>query len=274
MKKMRYNGLVLFMLATLMFSCQSEFEKIRTSGDPELLYKSALTYYEEESYQKAQSLLELVISSYRGQKEAEDIYFKYAYTYYNLENYILATYYFKNFSQTYPTSDLREEADFMSAYSNYQLSPTFRLDQSYTNQAIEEFQLFVNTHPNSERVDECNRLIDEMRDKLEVKALEEGKLYFNVRQYQAAIQVFENLLKDFPDTDRAAEIRFRIVNSAYLLAENSVVTRQEERYEEVLTLANEYLRRYKTSDFRSDVERFKENSEQQIKGLENVGYQN
>jgi len=274
MKKMRYNGFVLFMLAALLFSCQSEFEKIRTSGDPEVLYKSALNYYEEESYQKAQSLLELVISSYRGQKEAEDIYFKYAYTYYHLENFILATYYFKNFSQTYPTSDLREEADFMSAYSNYQLSPTFRLDQSYTNQAIEEFQLFVNTHPNSERVDECNRLIDEMRDKLEVKALEEGKLYFNVRQYQAAIQVFENLLKDFPDTDRAAEIRFRIVNAAYLLAENSVVTRQEERYTEVITLANEYLRRYNTSDFRSDVERFKENSEQQIKGLENVGYQN
>lgn len=271
---MRYTGVLLLFLAGCMFSCQSEFEKIRTSGDPELLYKSALTYYEEGSYQKAQTLLELVISSYRGQKEAEDIYYKYAYTYYHLENYILATYYFKNFSQTYPTSDLREETDFMSAYSNYQLSPSYRLDQSYTNTAIEEFQLFVNTHPNSERVDECNRLIDEMRDKLEVKSLEEGKLYFNLRQYQAAVQVFENLLKDFPDTDRVEEIRYLIVRSNYLLAENSVVTLQKERYQKVIELAAEYLTRYDDSAYAAEVSDMVEQSEKQINRLDYVRYQN
>ena len=271
---MRYTGILLLFLAGSLFSCQSEFEKIRTSGDPELLYKSALNYYEEGSYQKAQTLLELVISSYRGQKEAEDIYYKYAYTYYYLENFILATYYFKNFSETYPTSDLREEADFMSAYSNYKLSPTYRLDQSYTNTAIAEFQLFVNTHPNSERVDECNRLINEMRDKLEVKSLEEGKLYFDLRQYQAAVQVFENLLKDFPDTDRVKEIRYLIVRSYYLLAENSVVTLQKERYQEVITLGEEYVNRYDDSSFVGEVSTMIEQSEEQINRLDNVRYQN
>lgn len=267
---MRYT-LFLF-LAGLLMSCQSEFEKVRTSGDPELLYKSALAYYEEGSYQKAQSLLELVISSYRGQKEAEDIYFKYAYTYYYLENYILSSYYFKNFSQTYPTSELREEADFMSAYSNYQLSPTYRLDQSYTDQAIQEFQLFVNTHPNSERVDECNRLIDEMRDKLELKAMEEGKLYFDLRNYEAAVQVFENLLKDFPDTDRVEEIRYRIVRSYFLLAENSVVTRQPERYQQVIELSAEYLERYNESEYLDEIAAMQEMSDNKLNNLENVGY--
>lgn len=274
MRNMRYTGVLLLVLTSFMFSCQSEFEKIRTSGDPELLYKSALNYYEEGSYQKAQTLLELVISSYRGQKEAEDIYYKYAYTYYNLENYILATYYFKQFSQTYPTSDLREEADFMSAYSNYQLSPTYRLDQSYTNTAIEEFQLFVNTHPNSEQVDECNRLIDEMRDKLELKVMEEGRLYFDLRRYEAAVQVFENLLKDFPDTDRVQEIRYLIVRSNYLLAENSVVTVQKERYQKVIKLAEEYIMRYADTTYAEETRKMKEQSEQQINRLDNVRYQN
>jgi len=271
---MRHTGVLLLFLTGFMFSCQSEFEKIRTSGDPELLYKAALSYYEEENYQKAQTLLELVISSYRGQKEAEDIYYKYAYTYYYLENYIQSTYYFKTFSQTFPTSDLREEADFMSAYSNYQLSPTYRLDQSYTNTAIQEFQLFVNTHPNSERVDECNRLIDEMRDKLEVKAIEEGKLYFNLRRYEAAVQVFENLLKDFPDTDRVKEIRYFIVRSNYLLAENSVVTLQKERFQNTITLADEYINRYKDSSYNGEIRTMKEQSEEQINRLDNVRYQN
>ena len=272
MRKMRKSGIVLFVVTCLMWSCQSEFEKIRTSGDPKLLYKSALTYYEEESYQTAQTLLELVISSYRGQKEAEDIYFKYAYTYYYLENFILSSYYFKNFAQTYPTSDLREDADFMSAYSNYKLSPTFRLDQSYTDKAIEEFQLFVNTHPNSERVEECNTLIDEMREKQELKFFEEGKLYFDLRKYQAAVQVFENLLKDYPDTDRVEEVRYRIINSYFRLAENSVLARKEERYTTVIELSDEYLDRYDASGYRGDVSDIRGNSEKQIKALRNVRY--
>lgn len=272
MRKMRQYGIFFLFFTGSLWSCQSEFEKIRTSGDPELLYKTALTYYQEGSYQKAQTLLELVISSYRGQKEAEDIYFKYAYTYYYLDNFILSSYYFKNFSQTYPTSDLREDADFMSAYSNFKLSPTYRLDQSYTDKAIEEFQLFVNTHPNSERVDECNKLIDEMREKQEVKALEEGKLYFDLRRYEAAVQVFENLLKDFPDTDRVEEVRFRIINAYYLLAENSVINRQEERYQTVVELADEYMNRYDNTGYEKDIADFKSSSEKQLKAFRDVRY--
>ena len=150
---MKNTLLVAFVgMSLLLSACKSEFEKIRSSGDVSRIYTKALEYYEQQEYQRAQSLFELIISSYRGKKESEEIYYKYAYTYYHLGQYILASYYFKNFSNTYGASSLREEADFMSAYSNYQLSPTFRLDQTYTNQAIDGFQLFVNTYPNSSRV--------------------------------------------------------------------------------------------------------------------------
>lgn len=258
-------------LLLLLASCRSEFEKIRQSGDPKLLYEKATKYYEEEEYQKAQTLYELVISSYRGKKEAEDIYFKYAYTYYYLGRYILASYYFNNFSQTYGASQFREEADFMSAYSNYQLSPTFRLDQSYSEKAIEGFQLFVNTYPRSERVKECNRLIDEMRQKMEVKTLEEGRLYFDLRQYQSAMHSLENLLKDFPDTDNAEEIRYLIIKSNYLLANNSVVDRQQERYLETSTKASEFLERNADSKYAKEISNIYKNVQKKLK---NVGYKN
>ena len=151
------------LLALSLQACKSEYEQIRTSGDPKKILEGALAYYEDEEYQRAQSLFELIISSYRGQKEAEEIYFKYAYTYFYTSSFVSAAYYFKNFTQTYSASSLREEAEFMSAYSNYKLSPKFRLDQTYTNTAIQELQLFVNSFPNSDRVQQCNDLIDEMR---------------------------------------------------------------------------------------------------------------
>ncbi len=273
-KKSLHRYLFWSVLVLGLMGCKSQFERIRTSGDPQLLYKAGMQYYEEEEYQKAQTLFELIISSYRGRKEAEDLFFKYAYTYYHLESYILASYYFKNFSQTYTTSDKREEADFMMAYCNYKLSPVFRLDQSYTIQAIEEFQLFVNTYPNSERVEECNRLIDELRAKLEKKAFTESRLYFDLRQYQAAMHTFENLLRDFPETSRAEEVRYFIVRSSYLLAENSVLSKQGERYRRTIQLAEEFLEKYGNSDYRPEVEGFLKKSSSEQQTIKNVRYQN
>jgi outer membrane protein assembly factor BamD len=261
-------------MLVLLSSCKSEFEKIRSSGDAELLYKKAYEYYEQEEYQKAQTLYELIISSYRGKKEAEDIYFKYAYTYYHLERYILASYYFKNFASTFSTSSFREEADFMTAYSNYQLSPTFRLDQSYSQEAIDAFQLFVNTYPNSERVEQCNQLIDEMRAKQEKKAFEEGKLYFDLRQYQAAMHSFENLLKDFPESKNVEEVRFMIIKASYLLAQNSVVGKQEERYKETIEKSSEFLSKSNNADFQKEINTIYKNSSKKLNQINNVGYQN
>jgi outer membrane protein assembly factor BamD len=262
-------------IGLFLFGCKSEYETVRTSGDPELILKKAYEYYEQEEYQRAQSLMELVISVYRGRAEAEDLNFKLAYTFYYLKNYIMSSYRFKEFSQTYGASDRKEESDFMSAYSNYLLSPKYRLDQTYTNTAIQELQFFINSYPDSERVEQCNNLIDELRAKLETKAFEEGKLYFNLTRYNAAVQVFENLLKDFPETENTAEIRWMIIRSTYALAENSVLQRQEERYQEVVDLATEYVQRFSESEYFDEVAKMKEDSEKNINQLkEDVRYQN
>ena len=65
-------------------------------------------------------------------------------------------------------------------------------------------------------------LIKEMRLKQEKKAFEEGKLYLDLRYYQSAVHSFENMLKDFPETTNAAQVRYLIIRSNYLFAENSI----------------------------------------------------
>ncbi len=168
---------VLFLFVSLMIiSCKSEFESVRTSNNPELIYKKALEFYDQEEWLKAQTLLELSIPNFRGKEEAEELFLKFAYTHYYNREYILSSHYFKNFSSTFYNSDQKEEAEFMSAYSNFKMSPNPKLDQSFTEKAIEGLQRFVNTYPRSERVEECNTLIDEMRRKMEIKAFQQGEL--------------------------------------------------------------------------------------------------
>jgi len=260
-------------MAIALGGCKNEFEKIRASGDIEAITKEALRYYEEENYLRAQTLMELVINSVRGTTKAEEIYYKYAYTHYHLNNYVLSSFYFKNFRNTFPNSRFSEEADFMKAYSNYKLSPSFRLDQSYTAQAIDGFQLFANTYPESPRVAECNKLIDGMRRKLEEKAFDQAVLYYDLKQYQSATHSFENLLKEFPESPDVERVRFLMAKAAYLLAENSVYTKQGERYEEALVYADNFVNRYETSSFLKEVTSIKKDSDKKLKAIKNEWYQ-
>jgi len=240
---------IIVLFALLVAGCKGEFEKIRTSGDAGKLYDAAMGYYADEEYQRAQTLLELIISSYRGKKEAEEIYYKYAYTFYYLGNYTSAATYFNNFTQTFGNSPKRQEADFMAAYAKYQLSPSFRLDQTNTLEAIRDLQVFINSYPDSERVPQCNELIERMRKKLEEKATDEGRLYYNLRRYNSAIQSYENMLKDFPETENAINVRMMILRSAFQLAENSIYEKRKERLEDAARRATEFLRKYPKSDF-------------------------
>ncbi len=248
-------------------SCKTEFEKIRNSPDQTLLYENAFKYYEAEEYLKAQTLFELVINSLRGKSESEKVYFYYAYTHYYLQKYVLASYYFKNFTNTFPNSQFREESDFMDAYSNYKMSPTFRLDQTYTTKAVEGFQLFVNTYPDSERVEECNKLIDICRNKMELKALNEAELYFDLRQYQSATHTYESILRDFPESKDAEKVRFMITKASYLLAENSVFLKQEERFNETIENAERFIARYPSSEFKKEAKDILKNSNKQLRSV-------
>lgn len=254
-------------LIFLLSACKSNFETIRTSGNADLMLKTAFEYYEKEEYLRAQTLFELVLNNIVGRPEAEKANYYYSYTHYHLKQYLLAAYYFKNFSNTFLNSQYREEAAFMSAYSNYKLSPIFRLEQSNTQQAIEEFQSFVNFFPKSPRVAECNNLIDELRRKLEEKAFAEGELYFNLRQYQSAVISFDNLLRDYPESPDVERVRFLIAKASFLLSENSIVEKKLERYNETIVRCNDFLEKYSEGKYAKEIREVRSKAEQAAKDV-------
>ena len=270
---MKLTHLIIIALAVFLAGCKSEFEAIRTSGNPETILAKANEYFEAEEYQKAQALYELSIAPYRGTSEAEQIAYRYAYTYYYTEQYVLASYYFKNFATTYGGSPLKEEVDFMTAYANYQLSPVYRLDQSYSVKAIEGFEEFANRYPQSDRVTESNRLIDEMRAKMELKDFESAKLYMDIGRYEAAQQSFENVLKDYPETKRGEEIRYLMAISQYEYATNSFITRQQERFAKDVELIENFLGRYPDSAYAPELRTLLDKDKARLKVLDNVRYQ-
>ncbi len=261
--------IMLFCLVGLV-SCKSEFEKVRESTNPEEIYSKANAYFDNGDYLKANTLYELVLTHYRGRQEGELLYYRYAETQFELRRYVTAAYYFEQFSKTYANSDKREDSGFMIANSYRQLSPSFRLEQQYTEKSIAAFQKFVNYHPQSSRVPNCNKLMDEMRAKLEKKAFDSAELYYKMSNYKAALHSFENLLKDYPETPDAEKIRYLIVKASYYLAADSYYERKKERFQNVLSSYAEFIKRYPRSTYKKELDLLINKSNQELKNLENV----
>lgn len=238
------NYLYILLILSLLSSCKSSFEQVRLSNDPPKILAESIKYFEKKDYLRAQTLMELILNQYRGTREGEELFFKYAYTHYHLGNYALAATYFTNFSNTFGYSNYAEEADFLTAVSYYKQSPSFRLDQEPSDQAINAFQDFANKYPESERVPECNERIDELRIKLELKAYNQGLLYYNLGQYNAAITSFDNMLSEYPESVHGEQARFLILKSSVEYAINSIYDRRMERLEEAMDRYKEYINKY------------------------------
>jgi outer membrane protein assembly factor BamD len=239
------------------------------STDVDLKKKKAFEFYAKKEYQKAQYLLEDLIGNVRGTKDAEKVYFYYAYTHYNLQNYTFASYYFKQFSSTFPYGEYAEEALYMSADAFYRLSPNHRLTQEDTKNAVEGLQTFVNTYPNSSKVDSCNELIDDLRAELEKKDLESAKGYFHRKHYKAAKHVFTSLLVSYPDSRQAEYIRQMIIKSSFRYAQESILAKQIERYQETINYIEQFQKRYPESKYKKEIESINSVATGKIKKIRN-----
>ncbi|WP_345950352.1 outer membrane protein assembly factor BamD [Mucilaginibacter sp. PAMB04274] len=245
-------------------SCKSSYERLKESNDRAKQYQQAVKFYNKKQYSKALELFELLTPKYRGLSEAEDLFFYYAYANYNLKDYTSARYHFKNFADLYPSSTRAEECRYMSAYCYYLDSPIPSLDQENTTKAIETLQLFINLYPKSERSVQAGKLIQDLRDKLETKAYNNARLYLDIGDYLSAVMAFNNALRDYPDTKYAEEMEFLTVKAQYLYAKNSAEFRQEERYTQSMTYADQFAEKYANSKYTKEAAEYRKDSERGI----------
>jgi outer membrane protein assembly factor BamD len=254
-------GSLLLVLIIALTACKSKFERLKASNDNAKKYQEGIKLYNKKEYGKALELFDDLVQKYRGQAEAEDLYYYYAYTNYKLKDYTSARYHFKVFADSYPNSSRTEECRFMSAYCYYLDSPIFSLDQENTQKAIDAMQLFINLYPKSDRVAEGSKLIQNLRDKLEEKSYANSKLYLTIGDYQSAVIAFGNTLRDYPDTKYAEEIEFLTVKAQYMYAKNSYEIKQEDRYNTVISLSDQFAEKYPTSKYLKEDEQFKKDAQ-------------
>lgn len=215
-------------------SCDTP-EKVLKSTDIEYKKMKAIQWYNKGEYVKCIPVFEELIGLMKGRQSTEDLYYMYADANYHQGDYLISAYHFKNFYELYPNSPRAEECLFRQAESYQMLSPKPSLDQTYTNKAIDAYQLFLNTYPSESHFTvEANDAIEVLRRKLQRKELDAADLYYRTSNFKAAAVTYINVLKDFPDIVESEKITFLIIKSGFQYAANSIPIRKMERYEDVI----------------------------------------
>lgn len=261
------NYILFLFSAALLTSCSNSFNKVLKSNDFDYKLKMADKYYGEKKYNKAQQLYVELFPVFKGTEHFEDLYYKYAYCSYYLKDYMNAENLFSGYLGVFPNSARAEEIAYMQAFSFYKQSPKVELDQTNTLKAIGMMQTFMNNYPNSSRVADALNIINESRRKLEEKQYKSAKLYYDLRQYQAAGIYYQDLANQYPDSDRGDEYMYMVLKSNYEFASKSIIDKQEERYEKVITEYYDFADRYPESPYMKDAQNLKQLSENNIKQL-------
>ncbi len=269
---MKFNHLkflVLFVSLLGLTACHKDFNKLLKSGSVEEKYKASIKYYEEADYYRAGVLFEEITPYLKGDSLAEKVQFYNAYCNYYQGLFQMSSYLFKTFYSTYNNSPFAEEAFYMYSYSLFKDAPDFNLDQTSTLTAIDALQTFINTYPDSKYVKTCTENLEELRVRLEKKAYEKAKLYYltsgvTVANYKAAVITIDNFKREFPDSDYNEELSYLQIKSQYELAENSIFSKQKERYTDAINRYQLFQEKYQASKYMKELSDIYEDAQKKL----------
>jgi outer membrane protein assembly factor BamD len=248
----------------------SKFRKIEKSEDWRVKYEAALAYYEKKDYYRASVLFDQILPIVRGLPEGERVQFYLGYCQYHDKNYLFAAEYFKTFYETYGRSASAEEARYLYAYSLYLSSPGPNLDQTESINAMASMQDFLNRYPTSSYREKAGEVIVSIQTKLEKKGFENAKHYYRLNSYKAAMTALENFIRNFPDSQFIEEAQYLIIDAQYKLAEQSIITKQKERYQNVVDYYKNFVDKYPNSERLREAEKMYSESLEQLTKLKNI----
>ena len=129
-----------------------------------------------------------------------------------------------------------------------------------TYTAIQELQTFIELYPTSDYRKDAERMLFNLQDKLAYKELKSATLYYDMgmylgNNYQSAVVTANNALKDYPYSKWCEDFYILILRATYQEAINSVVSKQQERYRNVIDRYFAYVNEFPQGKYTKEADR-------------------
>ncbi|WP_185857159.1 outer membrane protein assembly factor BamD [Blattabacterium cuenoti] len=123
-----------------------------------------------------------------------------------------------------------EDTLFEQGKRYYLSSLNFDLDQTKTDIAISKFNQFIKKYPDSSKIKEAYRILNNLLKKIEKKNYCIANSYFLMNRYQASLIYFKDLINDFPESCFKEKIMYKICVSQYKLSKKKDFVRSYNEY--------------------------------------------
>ena len=221
------SSLLLLLLAVGLSACAGS-GRLRYET-PKEAYDKGLAEYQAGDFAKATEYLQGVFDFGRTHQWAADAQLLLARAYRANEEFLLAANEYTRFTQIYRSDPRVPDAEYELAMTYYDRSPMYRLDQTDTERAIVQFQLFIERYRTNPLIDDAQMRITELRSKLARKQIHTAELYERREYYNAAAVSYEAAFDRFYDTEYADDALMGAMKAYFELARLGVRELQSER---------------------------------------------
>jgi outer membrane protein assembly factor BamD len=236
---------------------------------PEDAYNKGVAKVEARDFERAAEFFQGVFDFGRTHEWAADAQISMARAYRSNKDFLLAANEFTRFTQIYRADPRVPDAAYELAMTYYDRSPAWALDQTDTERAITQFELFMIRYPSHPLFFEGQDRIEELRGKLAQKRYYAGFEY-QVRGYhQAAALTFVSVFDDYYDTEWADDALVAAANAYIAYADQSVINRRSERLRSAIDAYDRLLQIFPDSPLIKDAEVAYLNASQRLQNLQN-----
>ena len=187
-----------FLFIFIIFSCAGSIavEPSKVSLD------KAIKLIEEEKYTKAKYELESIIFNSPFTIYASIAHFYLGESKYYSNDYNGAIEEFNIYlNKSSQDLNLSTKAQFMICKSWYSITSDFKRDQTNTYMALDKLQYYIEKESLKKYYEEIYSMIKNLRNKLAKKEYNTGLLYLKLKQIDAALIYFDNIVNEFYDSD-------------------------------------------------------------------------
>ena len=231
-------------LAVAALSCKSAYETLLEGNDTQAKYEAAFDYFNQGKYSKAAQLFESLQFVVNGTPQDDTVQYYWGLSNYRAKDYFTAETNFDNFIRNFPRSPFTENAEFLRLDCLFRGTLRYELDQTNTYKCITAISEYLMNYPGTEYRSVCDRMLDDLEERLDRKAYENAYLYYKMEDYKAARVALRNVLKDDAENRYREDILFYTAMASYNYANMSVKAKQKERflvfYDDYLNFVGEY----------------------------------
>ncbi|MGM9753682.1 MAG: outer membrane protein assembly factor BamD [Candidatus Cryptobacteroides sp.] len=234
--------------------CKSQYEELLQSNNVQAKYDAAFEYFNSGKYSKAAQLFESLAMFTQGTEKDDTVNFYWALSNYNMRDYYSAESNLEHFLANYPASPFNEPAQFLRIDCLYRGTLRYELDQTPTYKAITAINEYKLSHLNSPNIAICDRMLEDLEERLDRKAFESAKLYYKMEDYKASRVALKNVLKEDANNIYREDILYYSAMSSYKYAYLSVAQKQKERYMVFIDDYLNFIEEFPESHYRKELD--------------------